>query len=51
MRIRYCDKHARAEFPPDAARRWLERDCKARGHEAQAVYQAGVTPRGFTTGQ
>ena len=49
--IRYCDRHARAEFPPDAAKRWLERACRAKGHEPALVYQAGATVRGNVVGQ
>jgi hypothetical protein len=38
-------------FPPDVAKRKLQRICRANGHEAKPQYQAGVTPRGPVTGQ
>ncbi len=33
-------------FPPDIARRKLERECKADGHKADPKYRAGIGLRG-----
>ena len=31
-------------FPPDIAKRRLAKRCKAKGHECDAVYRAGIGP-------
>lgn len=44
--VRYCDQHLRSEFPPDAAKRWMQRSCKANGCNGEAVYVAGFLHEG-----
>lgn len=58
---RYCHQHRRAEFPPDAAKRWIKRhdmggpsgggSGRPDGTKCEIVYRAGVVPRGRIEGQ
>jgi hypothetical protein len=34
-------EHMRADFPPEAARKWLKRTCKRDGKPCQFGYRAG----------
>jgi hypothetical protein len=44
-RRRACRLHLRAEFPPAAARRWLQRSCPwPREGRCQIIYQVALLP-------
>ena len=51
-RERSCYSHMRAEFPPDAARKWLKRTCPYKGpggtrwdtKKCDIYYKAGFIP-------
>lgn len=43
-RVRYCEDHMRAEFPPDATKKWLLKTCQ-RKPECKLQYWAGVIIR------
>jgi hypothetical protein len=49
-RSRDCMLHTRAEFPPDAAERWLRKSCQTRS-ACNFIYKAGVKPFPVVTGQ
>ena len=49
-RRRNCMLHTRAEFPPDAAKKWLKKTCERKG-ECDLVYTCGFEPRGHYVGQ
>lgn len=44
--IEYCDRHLRAEFPPDATERALKRRHAQTQCAGDFVYRAGILPRG-----
>ena len=39
---RSCLRHTRAEFPPDAAWRWVKKHCPRGGASCTRSYRAGV---------
>ena len=41
---RNCMQHMRSDFPPDAARKWLRRQCKIEGKPCEFGYRAGISP-------
>jgi hypothetical protein len=45
-KVRYCREHRRAEFPPDAARRWFKKNCRTTLNDCELVYRAGFMPMG-----
>jgi hypothetical protein len=41
-RVRDVMQHVRADFPPDAARKWMKRTCKHEEKPCDFGYRAGV---------
>lgn len=50
-RQRSCMLHLRADFPPDAARKWLRKTCERGRKDCDLVYRVGIELRGRLTGQ
>ena len=53
-RVRDCMLHLRADFPPEAAERWLRRSCPRKGVRPRPCdirYQAGIMPASKARGQ
>lgn len=48
---RSCDYHMAAEFPPDAAKRWIKKQHKLSGCNGDIKYRAGFTIGSLPTGQ
>lgn len=46
-RRRAATLHMRADFPPDAARKWLKRTCKHEEKPCDFGYRAGVDVEGL----
>lgn len=51
QRTRRCYDHSGAEFPPDAAKRWLRRHCPANRQDCDIHYRAGWLFGGPPVGQ
>jgi len=49
-RERRCELHSRAEFPPDAAKRWLLDHCPGDGKLCEIEYRADFLPGGPVIG-
>jgi hypothetical protein len=45
-RTRNCMLHKRADFPPDAAEKWLKKTCEQKG-KCEITYQAGIDIEGI----
>lgn len=54
-RERECGYHMRAEFPPDAAEKWLKKTCQhkkgKKGKPCNIEYRAGIQPGSNFVGQ
>jgi hypothetical protein len=45
--VEYCDRHLRAEYPPDATSRAFRKRHKATGCSGVPEYRCGITKAGY----